>query len=45
MPKTVPCLWFDQQAEQAAALYTAVFPDSEVLKTATAPTPPGPRAP
>ena len=31
MPKTVPCLWFDGQAEQAAALYTAVFPNSEVL--------------
>ncbi|MGH3613241.1 MAG: VOC family protein [Pseudonocardia sp.] len=31
MPKTVPCLWFDGQAEQAAAHYTAVFPDSKVL--------------
>jgi predicted 3-demethylubiquinone-9 3-methyltransferase (glyoxalase superfamily) len=30
MPKTVPCLWFDGQAEQAAALYTSVFPDSKV---------------
>lgn len=31
MPKTVPCLWFDGQAEQAAARYTAIFPDSKVL--------------
>ncbi|MCA1655293.1 MAG: VOC family protein [Pseudonocardiaceae bacterium] len=31
MPKTVPCLWFDGQAEQAAAHYTAIFPDSKVL--------------
>ena len=30
MPKTVPCLWFDGQAEQAAAHYTAIFPNSEV---------------
>jgi len=31
MPKTVPCLWFDGQAEQAAAHYTAIFPDSKIL--------------
>lgn len=31
MPKAVPCLWFDGQAEQAAAHYTAIFPNSEVL--------------
>ncbi|MGH3841870.1 MAG: VOC family protein [Pseudonocardiaceae bacterium] len=31
MPKTVPCLWFDGQAEQAAAHYTAIFPNSEIL--------------
>jgi predicted 3-demethylubiquinone-9 3-methyltransferase (glyoxalase superfamily) len=30
MPKTVPCLWFDGQAEQAAELYTATFPNSKV---------------
>jgi predicted 3-demethylubiquinone-9 3-methyltransferase (glyoxalase superfamily) len=30
MPKTVPCLWFDGQAEQAAAHYTAIFPNSEI---------------
>jgi predicted 3-demethylubiquinone-9 3-methyltransferase (glyoxalase superfamily) len=30
MPKTVPCLWFDGQAEQAAKLYTSVFPNSSI---------------
>ena len=25
---TIPCLWFDGQAEQAAELYTSVFPNS-----------------
>ena len=25
-----PCLWFDDQAEAAAELYTDVFPDSRV---------------
>jgi len=29
----IPFLWFDGQAEQAAALYTSVFPDSAVLST------------
>ena len=29
----IPFLWFDGQAEQAAALYTSLFPDSEVLST------------
>lgn len=31
MPKTTPCLWFDGQAEQAATLYTSIFPNSEIL--------------
>ena len=31
MPTQIPCLWFDGQAEQAAALYTAIFPNSQVL--------------
>jgi predicted 3-demethylubiquinone-9 3-methyltransferase (glyoxalase superfamily) len=31
MPKTVTCLWFDTEAEEAAAFYTSVFPDSEIL--------------
>jgi predicted 3-demethylubiquinone-9 3-methyltransferase (glyoxalase superfamily) len=30
MPKTVPCLWFDGQAEEAAKLYTSVFPNSSI---------------
>ena len=28
MPKQIPCLWFDGQAEQAAAHYTSIFPNS-----------------
>ncbi len=27
-----PCLWFDNQAEQAAQFYTAVFPNSNITK-------------
>jgi predicted 3-demethylubiquinone-9 3-methyltransferase (glyoxalase superfamily) len=30
MPETVPCLWFDDQAEQAASHYTTIFPNSSV---------------
>ena len=33
MPKTVICLWFDTEAEQAAAYYTSIWPDSEILGT------------
>ena len=33
MPTTVPCLWFDGRAEEAAQLYTQVFPDSAVTST------------
>jgi predicted 3-demethylubiquinone-9 3-methyltransferase (glyoxalase superfamily) len=25
-----PCLWFDQQAEQAAKFYTSIFPNSKI---------------
>ena len=28
MPQQIPCLWFDGQAEQAAAHYTSIFPNS-----------------
>ncbi|MEU3017804.1 MULTISPECIES: VOC family protein [unclassified Nocardiopsis] len=28
-----PCLWFDDQAEQAAEFYTGVFENSRVLRT------------
>ena len=31
MPTQTPCLWFDGQAEQAAAHYVAIFPNSEIL--------------
>ena len=30
MQKITPCLWFDTQAEEAAAFYTSVFPDSRI---------------
>ena len=31
MPKTItPCLWFDTEGEQAAELYTSVFPNSRI---------------
>lgn len=29
--RIVPCLWFDSEAEAAAAFYTSIFPDSEIL--------------
>jgi len=28
--KITPCLWFDNQAEEAARFYTSVFPDSKI---------------
>ncbi|WP_336922436.1 VOC family protein [Aquipuribacter sp. SD81] len=44
MPRTVPCLWFDGQAEAAAAHYVSIFPNSEVTSVQRAPadTPSGP---
>jgi predicted 3-demethylubiquinone-9 3-methyltransferase (glyoxalase superfamily) len=30
MPKTSTCLWFDTQAQEAAELYTSVFPNSRI---------------
>lgn len=33
MQKIVPYLWFDGKAEEAAAFYTSIFPDSVILKT------------
>ena len=32
MPKITPCLWFDGQAEEAAAFYTSLLPDSRIDK-------------
>ena len=31
MQKILPCLWFDNQAEEAANHYISIFPDSKVL--------------
>jgi len=31
MPKITPCLWFDDQAEDAANFYTSVFPNSRIV--------------
>ena len=31
MPKTVTCLWFDTEAEEAADFYATVFPNSRVV--------------
>lgn len=31
MPRITPCLWFDDQAEEAATFYASVFPNSKVL--------------
>ena len=30
MPKISPCLWFDNQAEEAAKHYTGIFPNSKI---------------
>jgi len=32
MPRITPFLWFDDQAEEAATFYTALFPSSKILK-------------
>jgi predicted 3-demethylubiquinone-9 3-methyltransferase (glyoxalase superfamily) len=29
-----PCLWFDNQAEEAAKFYTSIFPNSRIIRTA-----------
>ena len=33
MPKISPFLWYDTQAEEAANLYTSVFPDAKIEMT------------
>jgi predicted 3-demethylubiquinone-9 3-methyltransferase (glyoxalase superfamily) len=35
--KITPCLWFDGQAEEAAAFYASVFPDSGVTSVIPGP--------
>ncbi|GAA4989730.1 VOC family protein [Kineococcus glutinatus] len=37
MPTTIPCLWFDGQAEQAAEHYVSIFPNSTILSTTRTP--------
>jgi predicted 3-demethylubiquinone-9 3-methyltransferase (glyoxalase superfamily) len=37
MSKISPCLWFDGQAEEAAAFYVSLFPNSRVEKVSRAP--------
>ena len=32
MPKITPCLWFDTEGEEAAKLYTSVFPNSRIVE-------------
>lgn len=34
MSKITPCLWFDEQAEEAVEFYTGIFPNSKVLAVA-----------
>jgi len=31
MQKLTPCLWFDDEAEEAAAFYTSIFPGSRIV--------------
>ena len=44
MPTLYPCLWFDGKAEEAAAFYTSLLPDSHVDRVWRSPadTPSGP---
>ena len=34
MQKITPCLWFDDQAEEAATFYTAIFKQSKIIDIA-----------
>ena len=34
MPKIMPCLWFDKEAEEAARFYTSLFKNSEITSVA-----------
>jgi predicted 3-demethylubiquinone-9 3-methyltransferase (glyoxalase superfamily) len=45
MDKITPCLWFDGQAEEAAAFYTSLFPNSRITAVNRSPgdTPSGPK--
>ena len=37
MQKIVPCLWFDGDAEEAAAFYVTLFPDSRIDRVVRSP--------
>jgi predicted 3-demethylubiquinone-9 3-methyltransferase (glyoxalase superfamily) len=45
MPAITPCFWFNGEAEEAAQLWTSIFPDSRIdsVNRATAETPSGPK--
>ena len=45
MDKVSPCLWFDGNAEEAARLYTSIFPNSRISSVDRSPgeTPSGPK--
>ena len=34
MQKITPCLWFDNQAEEAVNFYVSIFKNSKILKIA-----------
>ena len=34
LQKITPCLWFDDQAEEAAQLYISIFKNSKILTLA-----------
>jgi predicted 3-demethylubiquinone-9 3-methyltransferase (glyoxalase superfamily) len=34
MQKITPCVWFDDHAEEAVELYTAIFRHSKIVKVA-----------
>jgi predicted 3-demethylubiquinone-9 3-methyltransferase (glyoxalase superfamily) len=34
MNEITPCLWFDTEGEEAANLYTSVFPNSRIVDVA-----------
>lgn len=33
----VPHLWFDKEAKEAAAFYTSIFPDSQIISESVIP--------
>jgi predicted 3-demethylubiquinone-9 3-methyltransferase (glyoxalase superfamily) len=37
MQKITPFLWYNKEAEEAAAFYANIFPDSRVVRVATMP--------